>query len=317
MHSRAAQSHPQSHESAFPISRRAVVKALALGGAAVAAPLLAPRTWAATAGAGATVPPLMLSTPYRAGKALDGYWVSEKYDGVRGYWDGHQLFTRAGNPVATPAWFTAGWPATPMDGELWAGRGQFGKAVSAVRQSPPADAAWQTMRFMVFDLPAHPGPFVDRLAALQQQVQQTAREWLQATPQTPATSEADLLQRLRDTVQSGGEGLMLHHGSALYTAQRSPALQKLKPFDDAEAQVLAHVPGRGRHQGRLGALWVELAAQDGQPARRFKLGTGLSDAQREAPPAVGSWVTFRYRGLTSTGRPRFASFLRVADDRAI
>jgi DNA ligase-1 len=77
---------------------------------------------------------------------------------------------------------------------------------------------------------------------------------------------------------------------------------------------LAHVPGQGKHAGRLGALWLELPAQEGQPAQRFKLGTGFSDAERAAPPSVGSWVTYRYRGLTDKGVPRFASFVRVAPE---
>ena len=90
-------------------------------------------------------PPLMLANVYHPGVALADYWVSEKYDGVRGYWNGTQLMTRRGEPVATPAWFTAGWPAVRMDGELWAGRGQFAKAVSTVRQKTPDDAAWRRL----------------------------------------------------------------------------------------------------------------------------------------------------------------------------
>jgi len=276
---------------------------------------LAPVAWAASPGASG--PPLMLSTRYRPGQALSDHWVSEKYDGVRGYWDGRQLLTRAGNPVAAPAWFTAGWPATPMDGELWAGRGQFSQAVSTVRQHQADDARWRTLRFMVFDLPAHGGPFQARIPAIQAVVHQLGQSWVLAVPQEMATTERALLERLNRTVQAGGEGLMLHHGATLYTAQRTDGLRKLKPFDDAEAQVVGHVAGHGRHQGRLGALWMEIPAQEGQSAKRFKLGTGLSDALRNTPPPVGTWVTFRYRGLTDAGLPRFASFLRVAADRAI
>ena len=53
---------------------------------------------------------------------------------------------------------------------------------------------------------------------------------------------------------------------------------------------------------------------DGQPARRFKLGTGLTDAQRQNPPALDTQVTYRYRGLNDSGVPRFASFMRVRED---
>ena len=104
-------------------------------------------------GIAADAPALLLAHVYRPGTPLADYWVSEKYDGVRGFWDGQTLRTRGGETVVAPAWFTAGWPAEPMDGELWAGRGQFTHAQSTTRQQQPDDAAWRQMRFMVFDLP--------------------------------------------------------------------------------------------------------------------------------------------------------------------
>ena len=58
----------------------------------------------------------------------------------------------------------------------------------------------------------------------------------------------------------------------------------------------------------MGALELQTPA-----GLRFRLGTGFSDAQRSDPPPIGSLVTYRYRDLTPSGRPRFASFLRVAD----
>jgi DNA ligase-1 len=270
--------------------------------------------WSAVPG---TPPALMLAKNFETGMPLAGFWVSEKYDGVRGYWDGRQLLTRGGNPIAAPAWFTAGWPAIPLDGELWAGRGQFNPAVSTVRQQTPDDAAWRTIRFMVFDLPAHTGTFAERLPALQETVARIHQTWVQAVAQSPATTAQALQTRLTETVRAGGEGLMLHRGAAHYRAQRSDDLRKFKPFADAEGRVVGHVAGQGKHAGRLGALWVELPQPDGRKPLRFKLGTGFSDAQRVDPPPVGTWVTFRYRGETAAGVPRFASFLRTAPDPAM
>jgi DNA ligase-1 len=80
---------------------------------------------------------------------------------------------------------------------------------------------------------------------------------------------------------------------------------KLKLFQDAEAQVVAHIAGQGKHTGRLGAL--EVRRPDGLI---FRIGTGFSDAQRETPAPIGSWVTYRFHGETVNGVPRFASFLR-------
>ena len=259
-------------------------------------------------------PPLMLANVYRPGIQLADYWMSEKYDGVRGFWDGQKLLTRGGQAINTPAWFTANWPATPMDGELWAGRGQFQKAVSTVRQQTPDDAAWRGIQFMVFDLPAEPGTFTERLSTLNSVVSKLAVPWVQAVPQTKVPSHAALQSQLKQITQAGAEGLMLHRGSSLYKGVRNDDLLKVKTHDDAEAKVIAYIPGKGKYAGQLGALLVEMPAKDGQTAKRFKLGTGLSDAQRQNPPAVGSEVTYRYRGLNDSGIPRFASFLRLRED---
>jgi DNA ligase-1 len=253
-------------------------------------------------------PSLMLADVYRPGMSLADYWVSEKYDGVRGYWDGKQLWTRGGERVVAPAWFTAPLPRQPLDGELWAGRGRFPHAVSTVRSQTPNDIAWHEMRFMVFDLPTQPGDFTARLAALRKLLPITDAPWVVPVPQERATTHEALQALLDKTMKMGGEGLMLHRGGSSYRAERNNDLLKVKPYEDAEARVIAHAAGKGKHVGRLGALVVETA--DG---KRFKLGTGLTDAERENPPAIGSWVTYRYNGVTAKGLPRFARFMRVRE----
>ena len=257
----------------------------------------------------ADAPALLLANVYRPGMPLADYWVSEKYDGVRGYWDGHTLRTRGGETVQAPAWFTAGWPTTPMDGELWAGRGCFSAAQSTTRQQQPDDAAWRSIRFMVFDLPQHGGVFDERLPALQALVRRIGQPWVQAVPQKRVANDAALQTLLQRTVRAGGEGLMLHRGSSLYRSGRSDDLIKVKTHEDTEARVVAHLPGKGKHAGRMGALLVEMPT-----GQRFSLGAGFSDAQRADPPPVGSWVTYRFRGTHDGGLPRFASFVRVRDD---
>ena len=256
-----------------------------------------------------TPPALLLARTYHPGLPLADYWVSEKYDGVRGYWDGQRLHTRGGEPITPPAWFTAGWPSVPMDGELWAGRGKFGEAQSSVRSATAGDAAWQKMRFMVFDLPAHPGSFDERLLALQKTVAGIGQAWVQAVEQRRVSSHETLHALLMRTVRGGGEGLMLHRGASLYRAGRSDDLIKLKTHDDTEARVIAHLPGKGKHAGQMGALLLEMPS-----GQRFKLGAGFSDADRRSPPPVGSWVTYRFRGTHESGLSRFASFVRVRQD---
>ena len=271
--------------------------------------LLAIAAFPALPALAADAPALLLAQVYRPGLPLQDYWVSEKYDGVRGFWDGRTLRTRGGETVQAPAWFTAGWPEVPMDGELWAGRGRFSHAQSTTRQQQPGDVAWRQIRFMVFDLPGDKGTFDQRLPALNALVESLGQPWVQAVPQRRVANDAALQALLHRTVRAGGEGLMLHRGASLYRAGRSDDLIKVKTHEDTEARVIAYLPGKGRHAGRMGALLVEMPS-----GQRFRLGAGFSDADRERPPPVGSWVTYRFRGTHDGGLPRFASFVRERED---
>jgi DNA ligase-1 len=237
-----------------------------------------------------------------------GYLVSEKYDGVRAVWDGHALRFRSGLPLAAPSWFIDRLPPEPLDGELWLGRGRFEALSGTVRRLAPDDSAWRRLFYMVFELPGASGDFSARAARLEQVAHDVAWSQLAAAPQRVVQDRPALVRLLNEVVRSGGEGLVLHRAAAPYETGRSTSLLKLKPQQDAEAVVLAHVAGRGKHAGRLGALRVRTA--DGVD---FVIGTGFSDAEREAPPPIGSVLTFSYRGTTTGGVPRFASFLRLRD----
>ena len=261
---------------------------------------------AKSAGPGVRQPALALPGLYRDGIDPAPYLVSEKYDGVRGAWDGRVLRFRSGRPVQAPAWFTARLPGVPLDGELWLGRGRFDALSGLVRKELPVDAEWHQVRYMVFELPGAPGDFEARARRIAEITAQAAWPELMAVAHTPVADRAALQRRLASTVAQGGEGLVLHLASAIYHTGRSDVMLKLKPSLDSEATVVAHHPGKGKYEGVLGALEVRTPQ-----GRRFLLGTGLSDGQRRDPPAIGSEVTYRYRDLTSSGLPRFASFLRA------
>jgi DNA ligase-1 len=272
-------------------------RALVAGSAALAAWPMLP--------AAAALPgiPLALDAPDDLQPA--GHLVSEKYDGVRALWDGRQLRFRSGLPVAAPANFLRGLPPVPLDGELWLGRGRFEALSGLVRRQSPGDQDWQGLHYMVFDMPWAEGGFAARDALLQALLRQHANPAVVAVAQSTVPDRAALLQRLDAVVQAGGEGLVLRRADALYAVGRSAAMLKLKPWHDAEAVVLAQVPGQGRHAGRMGALQVR-----NDRGQVFHIGTGFSDAQRAAPPATGQRITYAYRGLTESGLPRFASYLR-------
>ena len=258
-------------------------------------------------------PPLLLANVLGAQVDVTQYLVSEKYDGVRAIWDGKTLKFRSGRTVAAPAWFIEKLPPEALDGELWLARGRFDELSGVVRKAVPVDAEWQRVNYMIFELPQSEStlavPFSERVNRIKAIVERANFSALKAVDQHPVKDRATLKRELDAVVKGKGEGLMLHLADAPYVTGRSDVLLKLKPLLDTEAKVVAHIPGKGKHAGKMGALLLETPA-----GLRFKLGTGFSDTVRANPPSVGAQVTYTYRDLTPSGKPRFASFLRLRDD---
>ena len=201
-------------------------------------------------------------------------------------------------------------PTSPLDGELWIGRKAFQRTVGIVRRQDKTDL-WKQVRYVVFDAPAFDAAFEGRLAAIRAHIERYRPPYLTAHEHAVCTDLDHLRAELARIEALGGEGLMLRQPESRYEVGRSLTLLKVKTFHDAEARVLEHLKGAGRHKGRLGALLVELA--DGT---QFSVGTGFSDAERGAPPPVGSVITFRYQELSDGGVPRFPSYVGVRSDAA-
>lgn len=276
---------------------------------ALVALVLACTAWLPPAVGAGPAPAMLLAEVYAAGIDVSQYWVSEKFDGVRAQWDGRSLRFRGGGLVPVPTWFTARFPAVPLDGELWIGRGQFDALSGTVRKLEPVDAEWRQVRYLAFELPGAAGDFSERLRQMQARVAAAGVPWLLVAEQTRGASHVELMRQLDAVVRKGGEGLMLHRADAPYLTGRSDVLLKLKPWQDAEAVVVGYAPGKGKYRGMTGALEMEMP--DG---RRFRIGSGLSDAQRRQPPPIGTRITYRYQHLTRKGMPRFPRYLRVRED---
>lgn len=256
---------------------------------------------------------LQLANVYHAEIDLEDYWVSEKLDGVRAYWNGKYFISKQGNIYQAPQWFIHDFPKFSLDGELWLGRGQFSILSGIVRKQHPIDEEWQKVSYQVFDLPDHQGDFDRRLIQLRQYFdQKNIPSWLQLIPQYKVQNEEELFTRLKQVEIIEGEGLMLHKGPSFYHGGRDDELLKLKTYHDAEAQVLQHLPGKGKYQNALGSLLVK-AVNHEQEGRIFKIGSGFSDLERKNPPEIGAYITYKYFGFTSKGLPRFASFMRIRE----
>jgi DNA ligase-1 len=256
---------------------------------------------------------IMLPKVYTDGIDVTGWLMSEKLDGVRGYWDGKQLLSKNGNLFHPPAAFTSNFPPFALEGELWGGRRTFEKTVSIVKKQQPHDG-WLELQFAIFDVPQATGGFTRRL--------QKAKDWFVDHPsqfafviaQETIKDNDQLKTELQQVEKSGGEGLIVRKPDTLYAKGRSRDILKVKSFFDMEAVVIAHIEGKGRNRGRLGSLLVVLPENS---KVRFKIGTGFNDDERVHPPPVGSIITFKYYGFYESGIPRFPSFLRIRTDTSL
>jgi DNA ligase-1 len=270
-----------------------------IGGAMPAAPVKA-------SAARATAPVLLLAESWDNERDLRGWWMSEKLDGVRAFWDGKQFLSRNGNVYHAPDWFLAALPDVHLDGELWIDRKAFQRTVSIVRRQDKPDLLWKEVRYLVFDAPAVDDEFEDRMDFCRGLALKIAKPFILAHDHEVCRNVEHLRKELARVEALGGEGLMLREPGSRYQHGRSSSLLKVKTFHDGDAKVIGHEPGKGKHKGRLGALLVELVN-----GTQFSVGTGFSDAERGKPPPIGSIITFRYQELSDGGVPRFPSFVKV------
>jgi DNA ligase-1 len=263
---------------------------------------------------GSSIPQLIaLAQSWDENQDPTGFLMSEKLDGMRAMWDGQaDLWSRAGHKVMAPDWFKKDLPqGMVLDGELFLGRAQFQNLMKICRKNVPDQEAWEKVRFVVFDAPLVGGGLQSRLQVARELAFNNSDElpFARLHPQTVCQGHEHLQRVLAEVQSKGGEGLMLRKAEALHRAGRTPDLLKVKTQAEDEALVVGHQPGKGKHVGRLGALQVIT-----RQGKAFKIGTGLTDAQRARPPPKGAVVTFKYMELTTGGIPRHPAFFRIRPD---
>ena len=167
---------------------------------------------------------------------------------------------------------------------------------------------WSQLKLHVFDVPEAKGNLYERLAVLQRWLDDHPQARIVCIPQRPVEDVAQVQTFLRQVEAGGGEGVMLRDPNAAYRGGRSDQLLKVKSLHDAECTVTAHHPGKGKYRGMLGAFSCR------NEYGEFRIGSGLSDAERSDPPPVGTVITYRYRGFTAKGVPRFPTYVRVRSE---
>jgi len=253
----------------------------------------------------ARFPGVMLAHTWTADIDPSNWWMSEKLDGVRAIWNGEQLVTRNAVAINAPDWFTASLPQGAMlDGELWMGRGKFQMTSGIVRRNEPSPE-WRNIGYKVFDIPMHIGHLRDRYSDIVRLLRKNP--YASPVSQHGITSKSYMLDYFAGVIRDGGEGLIIRDPDSIWIPTRSTTMLKVKSCDECDAIVYGHDKGEGRNENRLGAL-VCVRAGDITRAM-FGVGTGLSDSDRENPPAIGATVRVGHNGFTDSGVPRFPVFL--------
>ena len=249
-------------------------------------------------------PSLLLLKNYKADINVTNWLVSEKLDGVRGYWNGKELVSRSGKAFAVPSWFTKGFPPFEIDGELWTKRGDFEHIISIVNRQTPHEG-WREIGYYIFEVPHQKGGLMERLGVLKRWLEKNPNGFIQIIPQKLCRGSEHLKEMLDGVEKKGAEGLVVRDPDASYLGKRSSRSLKVKSFRDDECVVIGYTNGAGKFTGLVGALLCRW--QD----KVLKIGSGLSQEERENPPHIGSKITFKYNGFTRKGNPKFPVFLRI------
>lgn len=276
---------------------------------------------------------------------IKDFLISEKLDGVRALWNGKHFYTRNGNVINVPKCFTQGYPKFFLDGELWSKRADFNNIISITNKSNASCKDYENINFYVFDVP-HFETFEnlenikikeldcnilsEKLCFLESRLQ-ILRDFLRGKVTTIRIIRQEKLENMRalesklDSITKlNGEGLVLRKNHAPYIAGRSNYNFKLKKFQDSECKVKEITQGKGKFEGKMGAIICvqtlesfspnihpKLNATNKNELIEFKIGTGFSNNLRENPPKVGTIITYKFQGFNKNGTPKFPVFLRI------
>ncbi|MDC7243325.1 MAG: DNA ligase [Sphaerochaetaceae bacterium] len=235
---------------------------------------------------------------------ITGWYMSEKLDGIRGYWDGKNLYTKNGNLIYTPKEFTKNFPPFALDGELWSKRDDFENIQSTVLDKIPSHK-WSNITYNIFEVPKATGDFLQRLEKAKLWFEKNPNKNVKIIEQIKCESEEHLMEFLDEIVSLKGEGVIVKDGVKDYHTGRSAYILKVKKALDMEGIVTGY---NYKSDGSFKSLKLKL-----ENGVSFNLGGGFSDKQRLNPPKIGDMVTFKYYGFTKAGKPKFASFLRIRD----
>lgn len=253
---------------------------------------------------------LMLAHNY-TDQNVNGWFLSEKLDGIRAYWNGHSFYSRTGKEIKAPKAFLNNMPKDiVLDGELCAGRGKFNLTSSIVRKTKDVEKYTQdwinNITYHVFDSPSDM-IFEFRMSFLNDTIG-TKYNNVSIVDQNEINKNTCIDTELKKIISLGGEGLMLRKNGSMYEHKRSKSLLKVKQFHDMEVKIVGYKNGTGKYKGMVGSFDCETRL-----GKTFNCGSGLTDHERGNPPSIGTFITVKYFEVSKEGIPRFPVFLRIAE----
>ena len=248
---------------------------------------------------------LQKAKTYKGYENIKGWYMSEKLDGIRGYWNGKYFLSKNGNKIYAPKWFTKNFPSYELDGEFWSKRADFENIQSIILDDTPSKQ-WREISYHIFEAPNQDGDFTKRLENVKNYFAKSRLNHVQIIKQIRCKDKSHLEKFMQKVIKQGGEGVIIKDASLLYFAGRSSNILKVKESADLEGVVIGINKGKGTFKNLMGSLTLRL-----DNGVIFKLGGGFSIEERKTLYKIGSIVTFKYYGFTKNKKPKFASFLRV------
>ena len=239
---------------------------------------------------------------YKQEHNIIGWYMSEKLDGIRAYWNGHNLLSKNGNIINAPKYFTKNFPKFSLDGELWTTRNDFENIQSIVLDKKPS-IKWKEITYNIFEAPNIKGNFIQRLTYAKNHFKKSKNIYVKFIKQIKCKNSDDLDIFLEKIILLKGEGVIIKKGDLAYQEGRSSNILKVKKFFDAEGLVIGVNYNKKK---KMKSLKIKLSNNI-----IFNLGGGFSDIQRINHPKIGDIITYKYYGLTKYNKPKFASFLRI------
>lgn len=249
---------------------------------------------------------------------IDSFVVSEKFDGIRGIWDGANMFSKRGNILPIPHCFSQNLAHLGLkngefvEGELWIDYGAFEAISGLLNRKDIACKDFKSVKFLIFNAQlGNKSDFSQNLAEIKSRLDSAKGKDLaqiQVIPQHKFSDIADLKDFFNAVVAKGGEGVIVRDSTTAY---------KLKVQNDAECKIIDFSRGKGRLNGKVGAIICESLEDKNSGikwGKIFRIGSGLSDEMRTNPPKIGTIITYKFSGVSKNGIPKHTRFLRIYNE---